>query len=353
MVESREAWSAQREPAWRKVSTDLAQQIAVFLIGGAVSLAASHVLTARLERLGARLRLSEALLGLVTALAADSPEITSSVSAIQSGQHTVGIGVVLGSNVFNLAALLGLGSLAAGRLHLHRNVVALEAGVALCVVGVALGVAGGPLLPGPGLLICLVVLVGYGFVIGAGSQRLRRLPLPERAVSFLDEAACEECLEVGEPEQPPRGSRARGDVVVASVCLLAVVGASIAMERSGVALGHRAHLSAIVIGGIVLAAVTSLPNAVAAVYLARRGRATAVLSEAMNSNALNVTFGLLVPGLLIGIGPVSPTAFGVAVWYGALTFAALAVAYARRGFGRLTGGAIIGAYLVFVALLVV
>ena len=44
----------------------------------------------------------------------------------------------------------------------------------------------------------------------------------------------------------------------------------------------------IVIGGLVLAAVTSLPNAVAAVYLARRGSGTAVLSTALNSNALNV-----------------------------------------------------------------
>ncbi|MHB1818741.1 MAG: ABC transporter permease [Streptosporangiaceae bacterium] len=37
----------------------------------------------------------------------------------------------------------------------------------------------------------------------------------------------------------------------------------------------------------MLAAVTSLPNAVAAVYLARRGRGAATLSTALNSNTLN------------------------------------------------------------------
>ena len=49
----------------------------------------------------------------------------------------------------------------------------------------------------------------------------------------------------------------------------------------------------------MLAAVTSLPNAVAAVYLARRGRAAATLSEALNSNTINVLAGLLLPAALI------------------------------------------------------
>ena len=42
---------------------------------------------------------------------------------------------------------------------------------------------------------------------------------------------------------------------------------------------------------------TSLPNAVAAVYLARRGRGAAVLSIALNSNAINIVAGLLYPGV--------------------------------------------------------
>src|SRR5271165_1906125 len=41
--------------------------------------------------------------GLVAALAADTPEVTSAVTALAHGQHDVGTGVILGSNVFNLA----------------------------------------------------------------------------------------------------------------------------------------------------------------------------------------------------------------------------------------------------------
>ena len=79
-----------------------------FVLGACVSLSTSWILASRLERVGERLGLSEALLGMVAALAADAPEITASVTALVHHQSSVGAGVVLGSNVFNLAALLGL-----------------------------------------------------------------------------------------------------------------------------------------------------------------------------------------------------------------------------------------------------
>ncbi len=52
------------------------------MAAAALSLSASVLLVVRLERVGARLGLSEALLGLLAALAADTPEITSAVTAV-------------------------------------------------------------------------------------------------------------------------------------------------------------------------------------------------------------------------------------------------------------------------------
>ena len=53
-----------------------------FIVGAVVSLATSWVLVTRLERVGERLGFSEASLGMVAALAADTPEITASITAI-------------------------------------------------------------------------------------------------------------------------------------------------------------------------------------------------------------------------------------------------------------------------------
>ena len=102
----------------------------------------------------------------------------------------------------------------------------------------------------------------------------------------------------------------------------------------------------------VLAAVTSLPNAVGAVFLARRGRGAAVLSEAMNSNMLNVLVGLFLPGTFIGLGTTGGGATLVAAWYGCLTVFSLAMAYLGRGLGRRQGLVIVAGYLAFVVVAV-
>src|SRR6516225_9097688 len=117
--------------------------VVLFCAGVVVSLAASWLLVSRLERLGERAGFSEAWLGLVAALAADAPEITSAVTALSRGQASVGAGVVIGSNVFNLAALLGLAAVVAGWISFHRRVVVLAGVPAVWVAGACvLSVAG-------------------------------------------------------------------------------------------------------------------------------------------------------------------------------------------------------------------
>jgi Ca2+/Na+ antiporter len=57
-----------------------------FLLGALVSLGTSWLLVSRLERIGDRLGLSEALLGLVAAPVADAPEVTAGVTALVRGR---------------------------------------------------------------------------------------------------------------------------------------------------------------------------------------------------------------------------------------------------------------------------
>ena len=44
-------------------------------------------------------------------MGADSLEISSAIVALLSNRRDLGVGIALGSNLFNLAALLGLGAL--------------------------------------------------------------------------------------------------------------------------------------------------------------------------------------------------------------------------------------------------
>src|SRR6516225_3461172 len=326
-------------------------EMLLFAAGVAVSLAASWLLVSRLERLGERAGFSEAWLGLVAALAADAPEITSAVVALARGQASVGAGVVIGSNVFNLAALLGLAAGVAGWVGLHRRVVVLSGVPAVCVAVVCLLTVAAVVAPAAGLALAAVVLVPYVAVLGMRRARLERLRLPAGWVRWLVAAVHEEEDELAEAIRPRPGTWR--DAVGAVAALIAVVGASTVMEVAATAAGRRYGVADIVTGGLVLAVVTSLLNAVSAVYLARRGRGAAVLSTALNSNAINVVAGLLIPACLAGVGPASGQDNLVAAWYAGLTVVALALAYRSRGLGRAAGGAIIAGYLAFVTALVI
>src|SRR6516165_4174193 len=99
--------------------------VVLFCAGVVVSLAASWLLVSRLERLGERAGFSEAWLGLVAALAADAPEITSAVTALSRGQGRGGGGVVIGLDVFKLAGFVGVGGVVGGWIGFHRRVVVL------------------------------------------------------------------------------------------------------------------------------------------------------------------------------------------------------------------------------------
>jgi Ca2+/Na+ antiporter len=147
-----------------------------------------------------------------------------------------------------------------------------------------------------------------------------------------------------------RSSERRGTLLHA---LAVVVVASVFMEQGASALGVRYGIAEIVVGGLVLAAVTSLPNAVAAVYLARRGRGAAALSTALNSNAINVTAGLLIPATVVGLSKPSGSGLLIAGWYLGLTVVVLLLAYAFRGLHRNSGWAIIALYALFVGTLLV
>ena len=253
----------------------------------------------------------------MAALAADAPEITSAATALARGQSSIGAGVVIGSNVFNLAALLGLSAVVAGRIAFHRRVMLLAGLPGVWVAAVCLLTVTAVVSPVAGLTLALAVLAPYVALSGMRRERMERLRLPAGWARWLTAAVHEEEAELAEAIRPRPGSWRDG--LTAAVALIAVVGASITMEQAATALGRRYAVADIIVGALVLAVVTSLPNAVTAVYLARRGRGAAVLSTALNSNAINVIAGLLVPASLTGLGPRSGQAILVAAWYAGLT----------------------------------
>ncbi|TML94824.1 MAG: hypothetical protein E6G03_10765 [Actinobacteria bacterium] len=314
--------------------------IAVLLLVGAFALTVSSsvVLARELDRIGERLGFSEALLGIVTALGADAPEIASAVAAVVAGHEDTGVGVVVGSNVFNLAALLGVSALIAGPVRIHRHGLLLNGGVAIVVAIVGLLVAT-DVVPGVvGLVLALVVLAPYVTLSALHERARSRLPAP------LQEAVAEEHRDARRDEfSRPATSL---DALAVVPALAAVVGGAYGMVAAAQSLGERWGVSDLVLGAIVLAALTSIPNLIAAVRLARHGRGAACVSEALNSNNANILVGLCVPATILGFGAASGIEDFAGLWMVGMTLVAVALGFGG-GLTRREGAAIVALYVVF------
>jgi cation:H+ antiporter len=86
--------------------------------------------------------------------------------------------------------------------------------------------------------------------------------------------------------------RVSGEVVLSLVVALMGV---VVMVQSGQTVTTDLHLPQALIGLVVLAVATSLPNTVVAVSLARTGEAAASVEEIFSSNSINAALGVALP----------------------------------------------------------
>jgi cation:H+ antiporter len=317
----------------------------VFAVGLGVSLGASEFLVRGFGRLGANVGLAAGLVGLLTALGADAPEISSAITALLSGAKDVGLGVILGSNLFNLAVLLGFSAVVAGRVSFRRILLALDGSVALwatLIVGAMLLVR---LVPVVALALVIAVFFFYVFLLAAEPHRVDHLPLPRHMRHRLAAAAR---VIHGDLERTEPARDFWGPVWWIAPSILAIVVGSVAMVNGALALGDHWHVSRIFLGAVALAAITSLPNAYAATRLALSGNGTAVVSLAFNSNTLNLLAGIALPAVLIGDLASAPGARVDIAWLTALTLVAIGLGYLGRGLHRWSGLVLIVGYLIFV-----
>jgi len=327
------------------VSTGVA--IPVFCASLAASLGATVVFARRLDRLSARLEVSEGLHGILTALGADAPEISTAIAALVASHAKIGVGVVVGSNVFNLAALLGLSALVAGHVRIHRHGLLLNGGVAVAITAIAVGLVLGAIGAAVATVLLAVVFVPYVAMLSLRTARIQKAPGPVR--SFLVAAVREEAVDVRTGEHPPPASRL--DLAVLAGALAVVVLGSVGMVQAATDLGDRWGVSDVIVGTLVLAALTSLPNLLTAVRLALRGRGAATVSEAFNSNSLNVIAGIAIPALFLTLGPAGGLVTFSMWWLLGMTLLAVVFAYAGHGVRRVEGAAVIALYVAFAAVI--
>jgi cation:H+ antiporter len=316
-----------------------AAALPLFVASIALMLVASAVFARRLDGIGLRLGLPEALLGLLTALAADAPEISSAIAALVQNEHAVAVGVVVGSNAFNLAAMLGVSAVVAGRVRARHETLELEAFVGLWLLAVMLAVVAGALGATAGAVLVAVVVVPYVALLAFGRRLARKSRFIHRSFGEAHRRA------------RPLDSRreAVGALVVLLLALCLIVAGSVGAVRAATDLAQAWSVPEALVGVVVLAILTSLPNAWTGVRFGLQGRGSALMSETLNSNSINIVAGLAVPVALGTLAGFPGLAIFDLAWLLGMTATALVLFGKRGGGGRTAGAVLIVLYAIFLA----
>lgn len=318
--------------------------VPLFLVSLAVTLAAARLFARRLDRLGVRFGFPEALIGLLTAVAADGPNVSSALFALIKGAHDVGVGVLVGSNTFQLAAMIGVSALLAGAVRLPRETLLLEGLVGLIITVLATALLLRWLSPAVAVILLALVLAPYLALVIAGQRLIER---PGSKLRRLAHALHEH----PGPEQPADASTSPTHhllgLIVLDVAL--IIAGSAGMVQAALTLGADWHIPNSVLGVLILAPLTSLPNALTAIRLGLAGRGAALVGETFNSNSINLAVGVILPSLFVTFAALSGVDKQQLAWLMAMTIAAVGLLARLVGMRRAGAAVLLILYFAFVA----
>ena len=286
-------------------------------------------------------------IGLLTALAADGPEVSSALVALIKGAHDASVGVIVGSNTFNLAAMIGVSALLAGCVQVARNTLLLEGSVALVVTVIVIALLVGWISAVPAVLAIACVVGLYLLLVLGGEQLANRLGLSRLAALVKDRDS-------GEDESEARAHLSHEFVTHHQIALMAIdisliVAGSFGMVQAALTLGDRWGIAPGVVGALILGPLTSLPNALTGVRLGRARRGAALVTEALNSNTINLVAGVALPSLFVTLAAKSAKDQLDLALLAVAMVATVALLAPRKGMGRAGAGLIMILYAAFVA----
>lgn len=306
--------------------------IALLLIGVAVLLAGAWVLLRGALTIAVAAGISPVIIGAtVVAFGTSAPELVVTIAAGLRDAPGVAIGNVVGSNIANVFLVLGL-TATISPISVHERLIRWEIPVLLAATALTVGfAAGGRLVPLEGAIM-LVLLAAF---IGI-SPRL----FPEVALEI--EADVE--MPAVEP-QPKHILRAVGFVLVG---LTALAFSAEVIVRSASDVAIRIGISEFVVGVVIVAVGTSLPELVTSGMAALKKEHDLAVGNVVGSNIFNLLAVAGAGAVVSGI-PIESDLFQFELPIMILSSLILVpLVLPRYHIGRRTGGGLLALYVLSV-----
>lgn len=243
----------------------------LFVISLAVLLKASDWFVDSAERIGLALGVSPFIIGVtIVAFGTSLPELAASIVAVYAGESQLVVSNVVGSNITNIALVLGLAALLVGRIEMDYNIWHIDI----------------PYLWGSAFLLYFVL---YDFHLSI----LECIVFLIGIVIFLAYSVG------GDNEKPDIRSRISWKTYSLLVLGGVLVWAGAKYTIEGIkGLSEIAGIDSKIIGLSAVALGTSLPEVIVSLNAARRGKASIAVGNVLGSNIFNTYVVMAIPGLI-------------------------------------------------------
>ena len=254
----------------------------------------TNALTDDSSAIARRWGVSELVIGLtIVAFGTSAPELVISVMSAARGATQLAIGNVVGSNIFNILAIIGVVAMVRP-IRVAQSTMSNEIPMALLAAVALLIIGNGPMLGSGGVpqinrVDSLLLLLFFAIFMRYTFHQARKQ------------------TELESPSEPDNRSRAMSPLkawawVIGGLAML--VGGGDLFVDGASALASRLGVSQAIIGLTIVAAGTSLPELATSVVAARKGKSDLAIGNVVGSNIFNI---FLVAGLS---GTVRPLQFG-------------------------------------------
>ncbi|MEN0040129.1 MAG: calcium/sodium antiporter [Pseudomonadota bacterium] len=154
-----------------EIPTDMKRILLLILAGAATLPLAAWLTVDNAVAIATRWALPEEIIGLtIVAIGTSLPELATSVQAARQGNSSVAIGNVIGSNLFNIAAIMGITAAVAGPIPVSGHVVTFDIWVMAAATAFLIGLTlfknvrigkrvGGLLLAGYGAYLVAAIMI--------------------------------------------------------------------------------------------------------------------------------------------------------------------------------------------------
>lgn len=317
--------------------------VAAIIVSLVIVIKSADLFVDNVVDIGEHVGISQVILGVTaSAIGTSLPEFGSAMMSVLSGSPDLGVGVVIGSNIWNIAGILGITAFVAGYIKTGKEELRRDGLMTLftALILFFFMLLGNSITRVAGIILVIAYLIYLWLLLKA-----------QRKNNEEGKEVVESDKKEGENKDDTNDSKPfnmKKKVVLTVVGMLGLVIGCKIMVWGGVGIAEIANIPEMIIGLFALGIGTSIPELVVTLSAAMKRLHGLSMGTVLGSNVFNILIGIGVPSLFVAIPVEKLSVTFDAPFMIFVTALLLLLSVKNKKLSRVGGIILIAVYLIYI-----